>query len=183
MSRGEAVTVVVGDEAVDGTLLSAKSDGGGAGRTGPVPDGGTTEGAEPVTTAAPTTDGGEGRVTVGVPRRDAETLLAADRGRVLVRSRGVHRELELLGLLRRGGKRIARVSVRAGGELDGTTLGAASVRETYDVAVLAVRRNPETDHGRGWVFSPQGETELSASDELFAVGGRSALERFREAVA
>jgi uncharacterized protein with PhoU and TrkA domain len=85
--------------------------------------------------------------------------------------------------LRRGGKRIARVSVRAGGELDGTTLGAASVRETYDVAVLAVRRNPETDHGRGWVFSPQGETELSASDELFAVGGRSALERFREAVA
>jgi hypothetical protein len=182
MTRGEAVTVVVDGNEVEGTLLGARSDGG-IGTKAPVSDGGTAEGTEPVATTAPTTDGGEGRVTVSVPRRAAESLLASDRGRVLVRSRGVHRELELLGLLRRGGKRVARVSVRDGGALDGTTLGAASVRETYGVAVLAVRRSPGTDRGRGWVFSPRGGTELSAGDELFAVGARSALERFREAVA
>jgi uncharacterized protein with PhoU and TrkA domain len=96
---------------------------------------------------------------------------------VVVRSRGRRREFELLSLLRRAGKRVRRLTLRADGALDGASIGSAGVRETYGVAVLAVRT------AEGWAFAPSGETELAPGDELFAIGTRESLDAFAEAVA
>jgi len=140
--------------------------------------------------AAPTTSGGEGRVTLAVDRGAATALLRADRARVRVCSRGTHREFEVVSLLRRTGHRFRRVAVRADGALDGTTIGAASVRDAYGVAVLAVRQSASADGEPGsadgeprWRFSPDGDVALSAGDELFVVGRPNALDGFVEAVA
>ncbi|MFC5367311.1 potassium channel family protein [Salinirubrum litoreum] len=128
----------------------------------------------------PTAAGGESRVTLAVDRADATALLSADPDRLVVRSRGVRREFELVSLLRRAGRRFRRLTVREGGALDGTTLGEASVRDTYGVAVLAVRQPSGTG---GWKLAPEGSTELHAGDDLFAVGTRDELARFEEVVA
>ena len=178
MARGDEV-VVVGDEvSVRGTVIAARS--GQKKEETAAPDGGTPEGDDattPAPPAAPTTTGGEGRVTVAVPRGEAEDLLGVRRGKVVVTSRGTRREFELVTLLRRAGKRFRKLTVAAGGPLDGTTIADAHVRDTYGVAVLAVKR-PD-----GWLVAPRGSTELHAADELFAVGTREALDAFEEVVA
>jgi K+/H+ antiporter YhaU regulatory subunit KhtT len=120
--------------------------------------------------------GGKGRLTVTVSRGDAETLLdAASADRIVVKSRGVRREFELVSLLRRSGRRFRRLTVRDGGVVAGRTLGEESVRDNYDVAVLAVR------HGGRWQVAPRGTQAVSAGDELVVVGTREALARFGEA--
>jgi hypothetical protein len=202
LARGDRVRVLTDAGDVEGTVVSARSDPERASPVAepagdPVTDGGTpTAAVPPATTGAPTTDGGEGRVTVAVPREDSAHLLRADRGRIVVRSRGTRREYELLSLLRRAGKRIRRVEVGEG-PLAGSTVGAASVRETYDVAILAIkraeddepggrrfrrRRRPSTDGARRWAFSPRGDARIDAGDELFVVGTRDALNGFEEVV-
>ena len=185
LARGDVVRVVTPDLVVEGTLLSAKSspenatkDGGGESRPGQTAttDGGKTvaDGAPASATAPMATAGGEGRVTVAVGRSEASALLRAGRGRVLGLSRGTRREYELTTLLRRAGKRFRKVSVVAGGPLDGHTIGDVGVREVYDVAILAARHE-------SWTVAPRGNQPLSAGDELFVVGNRDALERFTEA--
>jgi len=199
IARGDVVRVVTPDLTVDGTVLAANSSGkvesvstapvktpsatvdeAASERStgdGPPADGDArTDGGEAPpspSSSAPTTTGGEGRVTVAVDRSEAAALLRADRGRVLVLSRGTRREYELTTLLRRAGKRFRRVTVVAGGPLDGKTIGEVAVRETYDVVVLAARH--ET-----WTIAPSGAQTLSAGDDLFVVGGRDALDRFAE---
>jgi Trk K+ transport system NAD-binding subunit len=93
-----------------------------------------------------------------------------------VLSRGTRREYELTTLLRRAGNRFRRVTVVAGGPLDGRTIGEVGVREAYDVAVLAARHD-------SWTIAPRGTQALSAGDELFVVGTRDALDRFAEVAA
>ncbi len=182
---GDGITTDPGPIVVEGTLVSARSNGAVPLSPPPEEDDPSADGTDEVTPqrAAPVTDGGEGRVTVAVQRGDAERLLAAGGARVVVRSRGKQREYALVGLLRRAGKRIARLPVREDGALDGTTIGAADVRDAYGVAVLAVRRSSDAADGRRWVFAPGGDTALAAGDEVFVVGGRDQLDRFREAVA
>jgi hypothetical protein len=195
LARGESVRVLTDEGTVEGTLLSATSDPKKASPT-PPPDedgaltdgGGEEESAAPAAHArAPTTGGGEGRVTVAVPRADASTLLAADRGKIVVQSRGTRREYELLSLFRRTGNRVRRVTVRTGSDLDGITLGEAAVRDAYGVAVLALRHSSGAAEERGadrrWAFSPRGDATVSAGDELFVVGDREGLARFEEAIA
>ncbi|MFC7234231.1 potassium channel family protein [Halosegnis marinus] len=168
LARGDLVTVTAGEATVEGTVVSARS---GAGSEKPAA---ATDGGEDATEPAPapaTTTGGEGRVTVAVARADAPVLLGTDRARVVVRARGTHREYELVSLLRRAGKRFRKVTVGEDGALTGRTLGDASLREEYGVAVLAVRR-PD-----GWTLAPRGDTTLTAGDELFTVGSRDALDR------
>lgn len=175
MAVGDVVDVHTGDEVVTGTVVGARSDGASAAPASP--DGGA-EGdgtPGPAPSRAPTTTGGEGRLTVAVPRSDMATLLRVERCRAVVRSRGRGLEFELLSLLRRAGRRFRRFTV-GDGALAGTTLGSAGVRESYGVAVLAVRQNG------GWRFAPRGNTRLRQGDELFAVGPREGLERFAEAV-
>ncbi|ELZ49927.1 TrkA-C domain protein [Halorubrum distributum JCM 9100] len=194
IARGDVVRVITPDLDAEGAVIAARSSGkpepGAAATSDPGPaagddpdpdedartDGGEeTVGAPPAATA-PTTTGGEGRVTLALDRSEATTLLRADRGRVLVLSRGTRREYELTALLRRAGKRFRRVSVVAGGPLDGHTIGEAEVREAYDVAVLAARHE-------SWTIAPDGSQSLSAGDDLFVVGSRDALDRFAEVAA
>jgi hypothetical protein len=193
IARGDVVRVITPDLDVEGAVIAARSSGkaepGAAaaaesdapGGEGAAPnsgdnartDGGEAEVAAPPAATAPTTTGGEGRVTLALGRSEATALLRADRGRVLVLSRGTRREYELTALLRRAGKRFRKVSVVAGGPLDGHTIGEAEVREAYDVAVLAARHDT-------WRVAPDGSQPLSAGDDLFVVGSRDALDRFAE---
>lgn len=183
LAGGDEVTVLTSEGRVEGTVLSAgtgsdpkATDGAGrpTGGTSPLSDGGT----EPV--AAPpsprTVRGGDGRLTVAVARADASTLLRADRPRVVVRSRGIRREFELVSLLRRAGRRFRRITVRSGGPLDGTTIGSVDIRGTHGVVVLAV------GHTDGWTVSPRGTEPLAGGDELFVVGTREQLDTFERAV-
>ena len=174
LARGDEVTVIAGETAVDGAVIAAKSS---LKRDETVKtDGGTTE-PIPVPTAAPTTTGGDGRITVAVDRGKANQLLGATRAKVVVTARGTRREFELISMLRRAGKRFRMMTVKSTGELTGKTIGDANVRETYGVAVLAIKR-PD-----GWLVAPRGGTELRADDELFVVGKRDTLNAFAEVLA
>lgn len=185
LARRDEVTLSTEEGEVIGTVLSAKTDGAGAAPSSTsVPTTATDEteadanNPDAAATAhLPQTTGGDGRVTVAVPPKDATTLLRSDSAGLRVRARGTRREFELLSLLRRDGKRVRRVKVRAGGPLADTTLGSTTFREEYGVSVLAIRRDRE------WTFAPSGTTPLSETDELYAVGASGALDRFEEVVA
>jgi len=187
IARGEYVTILTAEGSFDGTVVSAQSTGAvgvGIGHSpDAVTDGGTQPETLPVAPTAPTTTGGDGRVTVAVPRSRAPTLLAAYRGRVIVRSRGNRREFELLSLFRRAGKRVERITVGPESSLAGSTVGEAAVRQTHDVELLAVRTERGAEPGSAWTVSPGGSVALSAGDDLFVVGRREALDRFRGEVA
>jgi hypothetical protein len=183
LARNDEVTILTTDAQVRGTVVSARCGEPDAAVETPAepetPDEPDVEGAEqpPAPVRAPTTTGGEGRLTVAVTRTDVQPLLRAAEPKVVVEPRGVRREYELVSLLRRAGNRFRKLSVRAGGALDGTTLGEAGVRGTYGVGVMAVRKQG------GWKVGPGGDTAVEAGDELYAVGDRDTLDAFAEAVA
>jgi len=187
VARGDEVTVITPDAQVRGTVVSARTSKPGSGpgsesKAEPAPDieprsDDDPETDQPKPVRAPTTDGGEGRLTVAVTRTDVQPLLRADRTKVVVEPRGTRREYEAVSLLRRAGRRFRRLTVRAGSGLAGQTIGAARLREVYDTAVLAVRK-PE-----GWLLAPDSGTALEAGDELFAVGTREALDGLGDALA
>ncbi|MWG35092.1 cation:proton antiporter regulatory subunit [Halomarina oriensis] len=176
LAPGDEVSVRTAERPVDSTVLGVPPD--------PTTDDGAADTVDDDATSADDTPrprsiratGGEGRVTLAVPRSDAATVLAADSPTLVVGARGERREFELLSLLRRAGRRVRRYSV-AGGDLAGSTLGEVNVREAHDVTVLAVR------HEGRWRFAPRGETRVESGDELFAVGTNGALDRFSEVVA
>ncbi len=116
-------------------------------------------------------------MTVSVPYEDARRLLDGSPTQLRVASRGTRYEFELIHLLRRGGKRWKRLSIRPESEFDGATLGSLSVRATYGVAVLAVAR------AGSWTVAPAGTTVLSAGDDLYVVGDDDAIRGFTEVVA
>lgn len=186
VARGDEVTLLTPDAEIPGTIVSATSKTKG-GEKKPKPDAGAPEAetdggteieeAQSAPTVAPTTAGGFGRVTVTVERKHAEDLLAVSEVNVVVTARGTRREYELVSLLRRTGHRMQRVAVRTDGPLDGTTIGTADVRETYGVAILAVRHDDE------WRIAPRGDAPLSGGDELFVAGTRTDVAAFVEAVA
>ncbi|MEF8852063.1 MAG: TrkA C-terminal domain-containing protein [Haloarculaceae archaeon] len=175
LARNDEVTVITADAQVRGTVVSAGTDGA-EGKPAPEPKSEPETDTLPKPVRAPTTAGGEGRLTVAVTRTDAGPLVRADRARVVVESRGVRREYELVSLIRRAGRRFRRLTVGPEGALDGATLGVASVRERYGVAVMAVR------DASGWQIAPRGDTDLSAGDELFVVGTPDSLDAFAGAV-
>lgn len=181
LARGDEVTLITADAQVSGTVVSAKSADPAADKrlTAPTTPANVEDDEEstPRAVRAPTTNGGEGRLTVAVTRTDAEPLVRADRARVVVEARGTRLEYELISLLRRSGKRFRRFTVAAESALDGVTLGAANARETHSVAILAVRKPT------GWQLVPQGTTALAGGDEVFAVGPPDKLDAFAEVVA
>jgi hypothetical protein len=166
LSRNDTVVFTLEDEEVDGTVLSAKTNGSGA-----------SEDANAPLSPTPTTSGGDGRVTVAVSDEEARRLLDDTPTKLRVESRGTRYEFELIRLLRRAGKRWERVSIRSGSEFDGLTLGAASVRATYGVAVLALERDGD------WTVAPPGTTALEAGDDLYVVGDNESIRRFSGVVA
>ena len=182
LARGDVVTVVTADAQVRGTVLSARStrgDGDDPAQSGDDRESSAETDTEqlPRTVRAPTTTGGDGQVTVAVGRTDAEALLRSDRATIIVEARGTRREYALISLLRRAGKRFRRVTIRAGSDLVGETLGTAGVRERFGVVVLATR------DGSGWAFDPSGAQTIEPGTELYAVGTREALDALGEAVA
>lgn len=181
LARGDELTLITTDAQVRGTVLSARSGDGAEPAVGPRDDEEAViadDDDAPVTAVrAPTTDGGEGRLTAGVRRTDAQPLLRAQEAKVVVESRGTRREYELVSLLRRADHRFRRLTVRADGPLDGVFLADLAVREEYGVAVFAVRKPG------GWRLAPGGDTPLAAGEELYAVGTRASLDAFEEVVA
>lgn len=171
LARKDEVTVLTPDAEVRGTVVSGRTN---ETETAEKPEIADTE-APPTAVRAPTTSGGEGRLTVAVTRTDAPPLLRADSAKVVVEPRGTRREYELISLLRRAGNRFRRVTLGAESPLDGQTLREARVRESYGVAVLAVRKPG------GWRLAPRGDTELVAGEELYVVGASDALDTFEGA--
>lgn len=182
VAGGDEVTVFAGGDEFDATVLGvvngeAKASGAKPSDDATLADGGTDADVPPPPETVTTAAGGECRVTLAVGRPAATRLVSADVDRLVVRSRGVRREFELINLLRRAGKRFRRLTVREGGALDGSTLGEATVRDQFSVAVLAVRRD-----GR-WAIAPRGEHRIAADDDLIAVGSATDLNAFAEVVA
>ncbi len=181
IARGDEVTIITPGAQVRGTVISASTAADDV--RGAQPDiepRSTDEPAdseEPGRVRAPTTAGGEGEVTVAVTRTDVQPLLRASETKIVVESRDLDREYEVVSMLRRAGHRIQRIAIKSGGNLDGDTLGAAGIPENHDVAVLAVRTRA------GWEIAPSGTTGLEAGDELFAAGTQSNLEQFASTVA
>lgn len=180
LARGDEVTAITADAQVRGTVVSATTGDGSAPKAAMAPDETDAEdGGEdlPTPVRAPTTEGGEGRLTVAVTRTDVQPLLRADRPQIVVESRGTRREFEVVSLLRRADRRFRRVTIGGESPLAGQTLGSAAIRRTHDVAVLAI-------HGRdGWVVAPRGDARMEAGDELLVAGRRPALDDFLEGVA
>jgi hypothetical protein len=177
LARGDEVTVITPNAQVRGTVVSAKTGDG----NGDVPEFKAVTAEEPdddtpAPVRAPTTDGGEGRLTVAVTRTDVQPLLRAAETKVVVESRGTRREYEVVSMLRRADRQFRRIDVRGGSPLDGVRLGTARLRDNYGVSVLAART------ADGWEIAPRGETTLKAGDELFAVGERTELDDFTASV-
>lgn len=180
-ARGDEVVLSTGAGTFRGSVVSLRSDraqDADAAATPPTvsPDGGETAPSS-TATPLPVADGGDGRLTVAVDAGRADGLLGTAVDRLAIQSRGTRREYQLVSLLRRAGSRIRKVTIRANAPLAGTTIGDATVWDTYSVTVLAVR------HDGRWQFSPRGTQPLAAGDDLFVVGAPDAVETFQEAVA
>jgi len=173
LARGDIVTAQAGETSIRGTVVSAQSSplSADSKETDTSPTEATVE-PPAETTAAPTTKGGQGQVTMAVNRGEVATLLGIDRAKVVVASRGTGREYEAISLLRRSNRRFQRLSIREGGTLDNAETSVTAVRKTHDVLVVAVRTEDT------WTFAPRGSLSLSPGDELFVVGTSDALSAF-----
>lgn len=189
LAREDEVTIITPDAQVRGTVLSAKSNTQSSGdaeiqqsartvsnedATKDANDDEETE--EPPAVRAPTTDGGEGRLTVAVTRTDVQPLLRADEVKIVVESRGRRREFEAVSMLRRADKRFRRLAIPEHSTIAGSTLAALTGGDHEDVSILAVRKS------NGWLVGPESQTRLGAGDEVFAVGSRDSLNRFEQGV-
>jgi hypothetical protein len=178
LARGDEVTLITTAAQVRGTVVSART-----GDREPRPDiehrsaDEPAESESPLPVRAPTTEGGEGRLTVAVTRTDVQPLLRAERAKVVVESRGTRREYEVVSLLRRADKRFRRLTVGPDSPLAGTRFADLRLREDHAVDVLAIRRD------RGWALAPDADTVLGREDAILAVGDRDALEQFQDVVA
>jgi hypothetical protein len=174
--HGDDVTVITPDAQVRGIVVSARADNSKEADSPDIAPFSNDEPADSDETAAPvrkpTTDGGEGRLTVAVKRTDVQPLLRANEAKVVVEPRGTRREFEVISLLRRADNRFRRFVVDPNGTLANSRLGSLDVQEMYGVSVLAIRKDD------GWLVAPDGDTLLESGDELFAVGVRDALEGF-----
>jgi hypothetical protein len=166
VARGDLVTLRAGETAVTGPVVSASSGGDDALAT----DGGAPE--PPARAArAPTTTGGDGRVTVAVEPSDLQAAMRIRAGEALavVEPRGVRREYELLSLLRRGGHHFRRVEVAGDSPLATRGATVADLRADHAVAVVAVRG------AGGLTIAPPRDRRVEAGDALYLVGTRADL--------
>jgi K+/H+ antiporter YhaU regulatory subunit KhtT len=182
LAVGDHVRLALSEGSVTGAVVSARTDGGGGlGKpdesTDPTVE--TDGGKEPPEKPprAPTTDGGEGSVTVALTTEEARRVVQADRAKLTVQSRGKSREYEAIDVLQRDGNQFRTVTVVEGGAYDGKTIGELDVRDQFGVAILAIRRKTER------IVAPRGAATLSAGDELVVTGPPDAIRAFREGAA
>ncbi|MFP4628916.1 MAG: potassium transporter TrkA [Halobacteriales archaeon] len=173
LARRDRVELRTPDRTVTGTVLSARSDL----ESVSVADGGTETDHRTEAPTAPTTTGGEGRVTVAVDPETARFLLGVDRARLVVLPRGLGLEFAAVRRLREAGHRFASLTVSVGAA--GRTL--AEVTDTTGVRVLARQAGPGVDVAgvREWQVDPPASTVLGVGDELVAVGQPGAIDRLR----
>lgn len=213
LARGDEVVVETSAGAVSGTVLSARTEADEVGGGSPAPSANAEPDVAPASdpTAAPSeapptpkaarTAGGEGRITVAVPRRDARTLLGARAGRIVVEPSTSAPAFEALSLVKRGGKAIRKVTVGPGGV-------PPDAADVDGITVLAVRRADadRDDDAPEWTF-PRGGDEsrvvaggdvggsdgpalersngvdgFEPGDQAFVAGDRTVVERFAEVV-
>lgn len=177
LARGDEVELAVDDEWLRGSVVSVteRRPEGAPERESETPDG--EDETDRSASAATETPGGEGRAIVAVPFEQVETVVDGDVRGVLARSRGGGPEFELVTLLRRGGERFQKLTVRPGSDGEGVRLAELALRPEHGVDVLALRRADE------WTFAPTGATTLRAEDDLFAVGPKAGLAALAEVVA
>ena len=173
-AAGDEVSIRTPESTHEGTVVSVRPATERA-ETPAVADGG--EGESAPTPTAKTAAGGRDRVTVSVTRDTAQALLEREVTGLNVRSRGERREFELLALLRRSGKRLRRLTVRAGGALDGVALDEFGMRSDHGVVVLAARGES------GWQFAPGSGYAPAAGQDLFVVGTQRDLDGVAEVAA
>jgi hypothetical protein len=180
LAIGDRATLSLDSGTVTGPVISAKTDGVEPEPEAPAEDVETDGGEEPEPERppqAPTTTGGHGSVTLALPPEDARRVVREDVAKLTVDSRGKSREHEAVDVLERGDNQFALVTIAAGGPIDGVTLADAKIRETFGVAVLAVRQ--KTDR----LVAPPRSTQVGVGDELLVAGPASAVAEFREAIA
>lgn len=182
LAIGDQATLSLAEGTVSGPVISAKTDGVAPESETPPPDpevetdgGEETEPERPP--QAPTTSGGYGSVTLALPPEEARRVIREDVAKLTVNSRGTSREYEAVDVLERGDNQFHLVTVAPGTPIDGVTLADATVRETFGVAVLAVRQKA------GRLVAPPRSTAVSAGDELLVAGPADAIAEFREATA
>ncbi len=178
VARGDYVRLRLPDGAVNGPVLSARTQGAPV----PVPeeakDADVEVEEEPTAVErAPTTTGGDGRITIAVHPDDVERVLAHDFAPMAVRPRGIQSEYEAIAVLKRGGNTFETVEVHEASGLAGQTIGRLRVRDTHGVVVLAIQRE-----GRP-IVAPVGSTRIIPGDTLTIVGPATDVGSFLEVAA
>ncbi|WP_339105080.1 hypothetical protein [Haloterrigena salinisoli] len=183
LAPGDDVRAVTEATTVAGTVLSATvrddivADGGRV-----APDATETPAADDSDTGgtarpAAAVRGGEGRVTVAVPTTDAETLLEADRARIVVEPGETTREFDAVSLLERDGTAIRNVTltepILEAIDSDAVDLEAFAVRrEGLDAAADTgdeTARPGATMSEGPWQFDPD-PTAITVGTEAFLLG-------------
>ncbi len=189
VARGDVATIQLPDGDVTGTVVGARTNDDEASNDLPAepleatdeevsePGDETDSETEPPVAKAQTTTGGDGQVTVVLSREEARQVIRSEFAPIVVRSRGKQREYEAIGVLKAHGNRFRKLTIGDDSALVNTTIGDAQIRETYEVAILAVRRPLER------ILSPRGTTELHAGDVLIVVGKPNNLREFEEVIA
>lgn len=189
IARGDEVELTLEDGTAQGRVMSARTTDAPA--TTPVVEDGALESVDrpatdghaddvkeddetPPAPKAPTTTGGTGRVTVALPPADAVRVLRQDFAPVVVHSRGKRREYEAISVLKSGGNRFRKLTLREGSPVVGETIGSARIGETHAVVILSIRRTGEQH------VAPTGSMTLATGDELIVAGKPAHLRRFAE---
>lgn len=185
LAVSDTITLALPSGTVTGEVVSAKTTGTSSKSAAekPVsstepdakPDGGTDPAEAELERNAPTTDGGDGSVTVALSTEEARKVLREEFARTVVQARGKSREFEALDLLQRDGNQFRQVTINAGGPFDDVAIRDAAIRDEYGVAILAIRRKTER------IVAPRGSTQLLGGDELIVTGKSDALKSFTEA--
>lgn len=178
IARRDRATVHGEEVEASGTIVSAKSSHGAPTSTGP-DDADDEDGDRPQQSAAPTTTGGDGRVTLSVPTARVEDVLALDLATVSVLPRNTPADFELVSTLRRSEKQIRQVSIGVDSVLDGSPVDPGRIRTTHGVTILGINRKFETD---GWSFDLDAADRFAVGDDLFVAGPRDAVARFTTVV-
>lgn len=186
IARGDKVTVHTAGNQITGTVVSARSGGtkspsksGKENQPATIPDGGTEDPPENRPTPAPTTTGGDGRITLAVQLSEVPALMQAQFNEVtaVVEPRGIRREYELLGLLRRAGHRFDKLTISPDTGAIEQSLTIGGIQDEYGVAVVAIRQSNEL------TIAPTSRITVEVGDEVYLVGSRSELNTFIEAIA
>lgn len=178
VSRGDTATIKLPGGDVTGPVVSARTAGSASVEKEPQT---TDEDAAvettdvgPVSPKSPSTTGGEGQISVELSNDAARRVIRTKFAPVIIHSHGNQPEYEAIGVLKQHGNRFKKVLIEDGSSLVGATIGSAQIRDSYGVAILAIRRISHR------IIAPRGTTELMAGDALILVGKSDNLQAFEE---